>query len=95
MPEMHCTSGRVLIDKNGHQVAYCAQNPCKSKITPLHINSDPAEPSGLEHATIRDNIIFGSPFPFNDARYQSVLDACALRQDLEIFDAKDMTGTSF
>lgn len=47
---------------------------------------------GLEHATIRDNITFGSPFPFDEARYESVLDACALRQDLAIFDAGDMTG---
>ena len=47
---------------------------------------------GLEHATIRDNITFGSSAPFDEARYQSVLDACALRQDLSIFDAGDMTG---
>ncbi|PPQ69785.1 hypothetical protein CVT26_014173 [Gymnopilus dilepis] len=45
----------------------------------------------LEHATIRDNIVFGSPAPFDEARYQAVLDACALRQDLAIFDAGDMT----
>lgn len=47
---------------------------------------------GLEHATIRDNITFGSSAPFDEARYQSVLDACALQQDLAIFDAGDMTG---
>lgn len=47
---------------------------------------------GLEHATIRANVTFGSPLPFNEARYQSVLDACALRQDLAILDAGDMTG---
>ncbi|PPQ81391.1 hypothetical protein CVT24_001829, partial [Panaeolus cyanescens] len=46
---------------------------------------------GLEHATIRDNIVFGSPAPFDETRYQSVLDACALRQDLLIFAAGDMT----
>ena len=47
---------------------------------------------GLEHATIKDNIIFGCPGPFIETRYQSVLDACALRQDLAILDAGDMTG---
>ena len=47
---------------------------------------------GLEHATIKDNIVFGNTSPFDEARYQSVLDACALRQDLAIFDAGDMTG---
>ncbi|KAJ3517873.1 hypothetical protein NLJ89_g222 [Agrocybe chaxingu] len=45
----------------------------------------------LEHATIRDNIIFGSPAPFDEERYESVLSACALRQDLAILDAGDMT----
>ncbi|KJA28401.1 hypothetical protein HYPSUDRAFT_62031 [Hypholoma sublateritium FD-334 SS-4] len=50
-----------------------------------------AQNSWLEHATIRANVAFGSPFPFNEARYQSVLDACALRQDLAILDAGDMT----
>jgi hypothetical protein len=48
---------------------------------------------GLEHATIRDNIIFGCAYGFNQARYQAVLDACALTKDLEILDAGDMTGT--
>jgi hypothetical protein len=47
---------------------------------------------GLEHATIKDNIVFGNTNLFDEARYQSVLDACALRQDLAIFDAGDMTG---
>ena len=27
--EMSCTTGQVLFNKAGHQVAYCAQNPCK------------------------------------------------------------------
>ncbi|KAF8167359.1 pleiotropic drug resistance ABC transporter [Crassisporium funariophilum] len=71
--EMHCMFGQVLLDKTGHRVAYCAQNPW------------------LEHATIKDNIIFGSANPFDEARYESVLDACALRQDLSILDAGDMT----
>ncbi|KAG8934657.1 hypothetical protein FRC02_009484 [Tulasnella sp. 418] len=43
----------------------------------------------LEHATIRDNILFRSPY--NAARYNAVLDACALRRDLEIFEAGDLT----
>ncbi|KAF8609489.1 P-loop containing nucleoside triphosphate hydrolase protein [Ceratobasidium sp. AG-I] len=43
----------------------------------------------LEHATIRDNILYG--LPFNKARYEAVLDACALRPDLKIFEAGDQT----
>jgi hypothetical protein len=47
---------------------------------------------GLEHATIRDNIIFGSRYGFDEARYGAVIDACALTHDLEVFDAGDLTG---
>ncbi|KAJ3554652.1 hypothetical protein NM688_g2996 [Phlebia brevispora] len=50
-----------------------------------------AQSPWLEHATIRDNIIFGSSVGFDEQRYQDVVDACALRRDLEIFDAGDMT----
>lgn len=28
-PEMNCLEGMIYLDKSGHQVAYCAQNPCK------------------------------------------------------------------
>ena len=52
---------------------------------------------GLEHATIRDNIIFGSRFGrsndgFDEARYDAVLESCALKRDLSIFEAGDLTG---
>ncbi|KAG6919005.1 hypothetical protein DXG01_009715 [Tephrocybe rancida] len=46
---------------------------------------------GLEHATIRDNIIFGAAYGFDEARYQAVLDACALLRDLKVLDAGDQT----
>lgn len=48
--------------------------------------------SGLEHATIRDNIIFGSQRGFDEARYNAVIEACALLKDLSMFDAGDLTG---
>lgn len=47
---------------------------------------------GLEHATIRDNIVFGSNDGFDEARYDAVLEACALKRDLAIFEARDLTG---
>ncbi|KAG9127282.1 hypothetical protein FRC07_015040 [Ceratobasidium sp. 392] len=43
----------------------------------------------LEHATIRDNILYG--LPYSQTRYESVLDACALRPDLKILTAGDQT----
>ncbi|PSR81584.1 hypothetical protein PHLCEN_2v6350 [Hermanssonia centrifuga] len=45
----------------------------------------------LEHATIKDNIIFGSRLGYDEARYQAVIEACALTRDLEVFDAGDST----
>ncbi|KAG6817910.1 hypothetical protein H0H87_012378 [Tephrocybe sp. NHM501043] len=45
----------------------------------------------LEHATIRDNIIFGAAYGFDESRYQAVLEACALIKDLEVLDAGDQT----
>jgi hypothetical protein len=48
--------------------------------------------SGLEHATIRDNIIFGSKNGYEEVRYQAVIEACALNPDLTILDAGDLTG---
>ncbi|KAJ6599295.1 hypothetical protein DFH09DRAFT_1130673 [Mycena vulgaris] len=48
-----------------------------------------AQTPWLQHNSIRENILFGSPF--DEQRYQSVLDACALRPDLELFDGGDRT----
>lgn len=43
----------------------------------------------LLNDTLRNNIIFGADF--NEARYQAVIEACALQRDLEILDAGDET----
>lgn len=40
-----------------------------------------SQPPWIEDATIRDNIIFG--YDFDESRYGKVLNACALRYDLE------------
>ena len=45
--------------------------------------------SWLLNDTIRNNILFG--LPYNEMRYQKVLHACALKQDLETFKARDLT----
>ncbi|XP_066936141.1 ATP-binding cassette sub-family C member 10-like isoform X2 [Clytia hemisphaerica] len=43
----------------------------------------------IQHMTIRDNILFGSPY--DEEKYQEVLHACALREDLSQFPAADFT----
>jgi ABC-type transport system involved in cytochrome bd biosynthesis fused ATPase/permease subunit len=43
----------------------------------------------LQNATIRDNILFGSEF--EEERYWKVIEACALKVDLDMFEAGDRT----
>ncbi|RAK76861.1 ABC bile acid transporter [Aspergillus fijiensis CBS 313.89] len=48
-----------------------------------------AQTPWIEAGTIRDNILFG--LPYQQARYQRVLFACALMQDLDLLDDRDLT----
>ena len=48
-----------------------------------------AQQAWIQNATVRDNILFGRPY--DEGRYEAVLDACALRQDLAILPAGDKT----
>lgn len=41
-----------------------------------------AQESWIQFATIRENILFGHPF--DDKRYQEVIETCALSEDLEV-----------
>ena len=43
----------------------------------------------IQNATVRENILFSRAF--DSARYERVIDTCALRQDLEILPAGDAT----
>ncbi|GAA5902673.1 uncharacterized protein JCM6883_007204 [Sporobolomyces salmoneus] len=43
----------------------------------------------LQHASIRNNILFGSKY--EKARYEATIEACALKPDLEMFDGGDET----
>ncbi|RUS92073.1 hypothetical protein EGW08_000097 [Elysia chlorotica] len=48
-----------------------------------------AQESWIQHATIRDNILFGRPFQRD--KYERVLEACALHDDLKLMPAGDRT----
>ena len=43
----------------------------------------------IQNMTLRDNILFGNPM--HAAKYENIIEACALRADLDILPAKDMT----
>ncbi|XP_062988537.1 ATP-binding cassette sub-family C member 2 [Elgaria multicarinata webbii] len=43
----------------------------------------------IQNATLKDNILFGSPL--NEARYQEVIEACALLADLQLLPGGDLT----
>ena len=43
----------------------------------------------IQNATLRDNILFGSPF--DEKHYKSVVEACALTQDLAMLPGGDQT----
>jgi ABC-type cobalamin/Fe3+-siderophores transport system ATPase subunit len=48
-----------------------------------------AQQPWIQHASIRDNIVFGQPF--DDVRYNKVLYQCALIKDLDILEDGDLT----
>lgn len=48
-----------------------------------------AQESWVQNETIRDNILFGSPY--NEQRYKKVIYQCGLSRDLSLFDAGDKT----
>ena len=43
----------------------------------------------IQNLTLRDNVLFGRPF--DEELYNKVIDACALRPDLDTLPAGDMT----
>ncbi|KAK7694257.1 hypothetical protein QCA50_001437 [Cerrena zonata] len=48
-----------------------------------------AQESWVLNETIRNNILFGAPY--DEERYNAVIEQCALKRDLELFDAGDQT----
>ncbi|KZV94275.1 P-loop containing nucleoside triphosphate hydrolase protein [Exidia glandulosa HHB12029] len=79
--EMKCLSGHVLLPKFAHRV-----DPATGLSESV---SYCAQHPWLESKTIRDNILFGSPF--DKERYNAVLEACVLVQDLKQFEDGDET----
>lgn len=63
--------------------ALCTFVPSQSSVAYV------AQQAWIQNATLRDNVLFGSPY--HQRQYDKVLDACALRPDLDILPGGDMT----
>lgn len=48
-----------------------------------------AQQAWIQNATVRENILFGKPY--DPAKYERVIEACALKPDLEILPGGDKT----
>lgn len=55
----------------------------------MHAISYAAQTPWLRHQSIKDNILFG--YPFDEERYNAVIECCALKQDLETLEDGDAT----
>ncbi|KAI0092260.1 multidrug resistance-associated ABC transporter [Irpex rosettiformis] len=54
-----------------------------------HANSYAAQSPWLRHQSIKDNVLFG--YPFDEERYNAVVECCALLPDLQMLEDGDAT----
>ncbi|KAF9230741.1 ABC transporter type 1, transmembrane domain-containing protein [Melanogaster broomeanus] len=78
--EMTITSGKLIMSKNTSKV---------DEYGHMHALSYAAQSPWLRHQSIKDNILFG--YPYDEERYNAVVECCALRPDLSILEDGDET----
>ncbi|KAJ3204828.1 hypothetical protein HK099_001015 [Clydaea vesicula] len=84
--ELNRLHGEVHLPDPRHH-AFAEVNPL-SGLVPTGV-AYVAQSAWMLNSTIRDNILFGQPY--EEKRYYQVLEACALKKDLESLEAGDMT----
>ncbi|KAF7346860.1 hypothetical protein MSAN_01825400 [Mycena sanguinolenta] len=72
--------GRLIMAKNTNKIDAHGN---------MHAISYAAQTPWLQHRSIKDNILFG--YPFDEARYNEVIECCALRPDFDIWEDGDLT----
>ncbi|KAF7362379.1 hypothetical protein MVEN_00584800 [Mycena venus] len=78
--EMTTLNGRIIMAKNTGKIDAHGN---------MHAISYAAQSPWLRHQSIKDNILFG--YPFDEARYNQVIESCALRPDLDMLEDGDAT----
>lgn len=74
------SGGRIILSKNPSSI---------DEYGNMRMVSYVAQTPWLRNETIRENILFGSPW--DEQRYREVLDCCALNPDLDVLEDGDAT----
>jgi ABC-type multidrug transport system fused ATPase/permease subunit len=78
--EMTTLSGKIIMSKRLSHV---------DEFGLTHAIAYAAQSPWLRHQSIKDNILFG--YPYDDIRYNAVIEACALKPDLDVLEDGDET----
>lgn len=77
---MSITNGKLIMSKNTSNI---------DEYGNMHAFSYAAQSPWLRHQSIKDNILFG--YPYDEERYNVVVECCALKPDLDILEDGDQT----